>query len=867
MKKRGWAVSSFFLLLIVTLSLYGCVQEGNQGAGGEDEYKIVGAETVYISVSAEEYDWLNGVRVEGVDGADIKVDAAGVTLGKPGVYTAVYTYQNATVLRKVYVLGDPKFEFEPQTLELGFKEAKDNSAFLRGVTAKDTSGETIDRVAISDYGTLDPQNPDYGEYTLVYSVKDRAGNVSSAERTVKIVRTEQDPQLEETLLPVTAKKVYSLPLILAEGDSVVSVQVGEYTADAENYSWKEGVLKIQLAAFDKIANGDYTLIVRTQYGYVQRNLTVDIRPAVIADNSDRTVFGYGIADAGGREDVVYTQKIANTSVATVSVNSMLFPVDDSQYKWLYIDLYNGSEGEEASLTVSIGGKEAYLSGNGAKLRMLNEQGEDVTREGCKVPVMQWMTLAIDLADYHAAMQEERFVKISSDNWVPLYFDNVKFVKDTSIIVDTDIILDTSVRSYDFASLASNPNGLSVTVDASSVVFGEKGVYWIKYKCETTKVTARVCIIDQIVTPDADKTTLDYTVETGDVGGRTLVIKTQIVAGNANNKLTVNPLRFSQGGIVYKKLRIDVYASDVSDFTVNIGGKEAYLSGNGAKLRMLNERGEDITQEGSLLPAGQWVTLVIDLADYYAADAEQKFVKLSTNNWNVLYFDRLTFTADETIVLRSNEQANLWGKDIVIDKKLQSFNFSSLASNVNGFPITVNADSVVFGTIGKYGVSFTCKGEKLDVSVYIIEKIVTPDAEYDSLKYEIWDYGGRKSVISTQIQAGNPLNRLTVNPDYVPAHLSAVNQLKIDVWADNPINIRCVSCGKTSYLEGKGAELRLLNSEGTDITDSVDPNIPSGQWLTLVLDLTEYKKTAESNRSVQFFTDNWEWLYFNNLRFE
>ena len=154
------------------------------------------------------FDPLAGVSAsDDVDGdltAAIKVEGA-VDTSKAGVYTLIYTVTDAagntaTATRKVTVKAKPE---TPDTVKPVFKGVVDATVEfgakfdpLAGVSAKDNADGDL-TAAIKVEGTVDTNKA--GDYTLTYTVADKAGNTATATRTVTV---KAKPETPDTVKPV-----------------------------------------------------------------------------------------------------------------------------------------------------------------------------------------------------------------------------------------------------------------------------------------------------------------------------------------------------------------------------------------------------------------------------------------------------------------------------------------------------------------------------------------------------------------------------------------------------------------------------------------------------------------------------------------
>ena len=346
-------------------------------------------------------------------------------------------------------------------------------------------------------------------------------------------------------------------------------------------------------------------------------------------------------------------------------------------------------------------------------------------------------------------------------------------------------------------------------------------------------------------------------DVGSVGGRENVIKTQIKEGNQSNKVTVNPSFYPDDLTDICYLLVDVYAEAQMGLEVKIGDSYNYLQGGGSKVRLLNADGVDLTQNDCRIPAGQWMTILVDLADYKAAAEESKVVSFGAETWDLLAYDNLRFLKSTEIIANT---------DIILDKSVTEHDFMQNVSNVNGYPVWVDATSVAFGTEGIYWIHYFCYNSKKTARVSVIEQIVLPGTGKETFDYTInAEVGGRENVISTQITAGNSANKVYVNPAYFPADLDEIRYLLVDVYADAEMTLT-VNIGETEqYLQGNGPKVRLLNADGVDLTQN-DCRIPAGLWMTILVDLADYKAATEDKKAVAFAAGTWDLLAYDNLRF-
>ncbi|MDY2629862.1 MAG: DUF5011 domain-containing protein, partial [Clostridium sp.] len=233
---------------------------------------ITGADDKIIKVN-DTFNELDGVTAKDTEGNDLNVTVIKNTVDvkNPGRYEVVYEAKDVagntiTVEREVIVYGTPEITGATDiTLTVGSKFDP-----LAGVVAKDTEGKEL---TITVTGDVDVDTP--GNYEVIYTVTDAAGNVTTIKRVVTIDGAPEIIGTTDVAIKV-GDKFEALDGVFAkdfeEGDLTGNIVVNIDKLDVT----KPGKYTVTYTVTDKSGNITTVERVVTVYGEPQISGATDI---------------------------------------------------------------------------------------------------------------------------------------------------------------------------------------------------------------------------------------------------------------------------------------------------------------------------------------------------------------------------------------------------------------------------------------------------------------------------------------------------------------------------------------------------------------------------------------------------------------
>ncbi len=277
-------ILTLFFLLAVTVSAIGLfVGCGGRNDNTENNMQELAAVAADVHVKEGETADFSGLA-EGIE-----VDVSSVDWQKAGKYVIVYSLGDSKIEKTAFVYGMPVFnrngEELPETLALTYKEANAAdflSAASFGISAQDTFGNALSVTARPEKLYIG----DYGDYNVVYTASDNAGNTATA--TVKYTVAGNNAPVVAPLQFDVIDTAFDVAVSL--GDTEVSgIWFNGKPVDPASYTASENKITVQTDILDALEIeelGDYTVRIITDEWYAETTASlVDAKPAVFGEMS------------------------------------------------------------------------------------------------------------------------------------------------------------------------------------------------------------------------------------------------------------------------------------------------------------------------------------------------------------------------------------------------------------------------------------------------------------------------------------------------------------------------------------------------------------------------------------------------------
>lgn len=286
---------------------------------------------------------LEGVTVKSEDGttAAPTLKAENVDYSKAGAYNISYVYGNREMKTVLYVYGMPELRLNGtavgSSVDCSFSSANGSFDFVKGITAVDSFGETLE---VTKTDGSDKFGGKAGEYRVTYKATDAVGN--SLEQTVAYnVSGDKTPVIENYTYEV-GTRYCDVPLDL-KGETRGRLYLGGELVNPSFYEFTSSSLRLNLSYILGFGETTSSFELKTAEGSKAFNVTVE-------DN------GKPLFEIRNFSDVV--------TEGTVSVEKP-------------VKVWSGHADYKYTYSLTGGGKPCYVEENADGLLLIRATGDDL----------------------------------------------------------------------------------------------------------------------------------------------------------------------------------------------------------------------------------------------------------------------------------------------------------------------------------------------------------------------------------------------------------------------------------------------------------------------------------------------------------
>lgn len=283
----------------------------------ESAYSFEGVQDVHLAKSATEYDFAEGVTgFKDLAATEFTVDASGVQFGTAGKYEVIYKIDSYEARATVYIYDMPVFE--QTSSEISYADAQTDDGLKKGITAKDTFGNSLEITVKQGISAGSGGYIEYGKHNVVYTATDRVGNVAEYTREVTVSEADR-PQFAAITIDLADIEVATE---IGGGTLVKILFDGEELAKGD-YTFTNGILAFSSEFILKQELGEHELFIATSAGYASTKL--NLTDALPAD------FTINVSDMEYQESVALPKAQLNGNQRNITFEYVLKGADGTAY--------------------------------------------------------------------------------------------------------------------------------------------------------------------------------------------------------------------------------------------------------------------------------------------------------------------------------------------------------------------------------------------------------------------------------------------------------------------------------------------------------------------------------------------------------